>query len=152
MRHATGRSGMPGKVLVALLSFGAATSLGAAASVGQDYRTDLFVPRDGNECAGVPDCASVAMPRVGVSPGRGHSSRWSCGPGAPHLWNWDVGQHEHIAVSLVAIDRTSVTVRAQNRADVPGSYAVSLGCSNQPYAGSEVLQSRHLAPTGWLGR
>jgi hypothetical protein len=152
MRHAAGRAGAPGKALAALLSFGVAMVVGAAATVAQNYRTDVFVPPDANECVGVPDCRSVAMPPVNVPAGRGSSGRWSCGPGAPHLWNWDVGQHEHIAVSLVAIDRTSVTVRGENRAGVPGSFAVSLGCSSQPYAGSEVLRSRHLAPTGWLGR
>jgi hypothetical protein len=123
-----------------------------ALSAAQGYRTDVFVPADQNECASVPGCASVSQAPVTI-PARGRTpARFWCTESHPHLWKWDVGQHEHVSVKLVAVDRFSATIEGTNLADAVGHFVVYLGCSTSPYAGSAIMDSRHLAPTGWLGR
>jgi hypothetical protein len=94
---------------------------------------------------------SDVKPAVQV-PARGRiPARFTCPEHHPNLWRWDVAQHEHVAVKLVAIDRTSATVEGTTVDNAAGSFIVSLGCSTSPYAGAPVLKSRHLAPTGWTG-
>ena len=135
--------------LVSLLTLASAPP-GAAQAAG-GYNTSAFVPSDRNECKGVPNCVTDVKPAVQV-PARGRvPARFTCPEDRPNLWRWDVAQHEHIAVRLVAIDRTSATVEGSALANAAGSFIVSLGCSTSPYAGAPVLKSRHLAPTGWTG-
>lgn len=134
-----------------LVLAGVLTLVTAAPSAAQGYSTTLFVPSKQNECVGVPDCLSDVEPAVSV-PARGRApARFACPQSHPHLWAWDVGQHEHISVKLTAVDRSSATIEGTNLAEVEGHFIVHLGCSTAPYAGSAFLKSRHLAPTGWLG-
>lgn len=145
-RRRSSRSGWAELGLASLLTLASATP-GAA----QGYNTTAFVPSGQNECKGVPNCVSDVKPAVEVSARRRIPARFTCPEHHPNLWRWDVAQHEHVAVKLVAIDRTSVTVEGTSLAQAAGSFVVSLGCSTSPYAGAPVLKSRHLAPTGWTG-
>jgi len=140
------RAGLEYVVLAGVLTLAT-----AAPSAAQGYRTTSFVPSKQNDCVGVPDCLSDVEPAVAV-PARGRTAaRFACPESHPHLWGWDVGQHEHVSVKLAAVDRNSATIEGTNLADVEGHFVVSLGCSTTPYAGSALLKSRHLAPTGWMG-
>jgi hypothetical protein len=135
-----------------LLAGGALTLAAISPAAAQSYNTDALVRSDAGECSGVPACISDTKPPVDV-PARGRSSaRFACLASHPNLWNWDVAQHEHLSVELVAVDRSTVTIRGVNLGDIAGQFIVSLGCSTEPYAGNGFLKSRHLAPTGWLGR
>lgn len=124
-------------------------AIGTAFADDHGYRTSTFVESDRNECRGVPDCASTTSP-VTVSARARKAMRVACPADRPNLWDWDSGQHEQIAVRMVAVDRTTVTVEGINFADVPGDFAVSVGCSTQPYKGSGIRLSRQLAPTSQL--
>ena len=113
-------------------------AIGTAFADDHGYRTSTFVESDRNECRGVPDCASTTSPLVTVSARARKAMRVACPADRPNLWDWDSGQHEQIAVRMVAVDRTTVTVEGINFADVPGDFAVSVGCSTQPYKGSGI--------------
>src|SRR5262250_1338006 len=140
------RSGWAELGLASLLTLASATS-GAA----QGYNTNAFVASGQNECRGVPNCVTDAKPAVGVSARTSITARFTCPDHHPNLWRWDVGQHEHIAVKLLAMQRHSVTVEGTSLDRAAGSFVVFLGCSTAPYAGAPVLKSRQLAPTGWTG-
>ena len=127
-----------------------AAAIGSAFADDRGYRTGTFVESDHNECRGVPDCASTTSPPVTVLAGGRKATRVACPADRPNLWGWDSGQHEQILVRMVAVDRTTVTVEGVNSADVPGDFAVSVGCSTQPYKGSGIRLSRQLAPTSQL--
>lgn len=114
------------------------------------YRTDTLVPSDANECAGVPNCFSATLPATTVPPHNRASARFTCPPTHPNLWGWDAAQHEHIFVQLIAADQFTVTIEGVNNANVSGDFAVSLGCSTEPYAGTGIQKSRQLAPTAQL--
>lgn len=114
------------------------------------YRTGTLVPSDENECAGVPNCLSATLPATSV-PARGHAQmRFACPDSHPNVWGWDAAQHEHILVQMVAVDEWTATIKGVNSSDAPGDFVVSLGCSNQRYAGTGIQKSRHLAPTADL--
>jgi hypothetical protein len=123
----------------------------AAASGEHGYRTGgELVPSDEKQCAGVPNCLSATLPPTTV-PGKGQAqSRFACPPTHPHIWGWDSAQHEQIFVSLVAVDPWTLTIKGVNATDVPGEFAVSLGCSDQPDAGALMQKSRQLAPTAHM--
>lgn len=114
------------------------------------FRTDLMVPSGEGECAGAPACQSVKFPAVTVPAGRRVSTRVSCPAERPHLWGWDAAQHEHVRVELVAAERRSAILDGVNQADVPGQFVVSLGCSTQPYTGTQLVKSRAFVPTKTL--
>ena len=78
--------------------------------------------------------------------------RFACPVSHPNLWGWDAAQHEHIFVQMVDVDQFTVTVEGVNSSTVPGDFVVSLGCSDQPYAGSGIQKSRQLAPTAQLSK
>lgn len=78
--------------------------------------------------------------------------RFACPVSHPNLWGWDAAQHEHIFVQMVDVDQFTVTVEGVNSSTVPGDFVVSLGCSDQPYAGSGIQKSRQLAPTAQLAK
>ena len=113
-------------------------------------RTDLMLPSDGGECAGAPACQSVKFPAVTVAAGQRTSTRVSCPADRPHLWGWDSAQHEHVAVELVAVDRRGAILEAVNQANAAGDFVASLGCSTQPYTGTQLLKLRAFAPTRTL--
>jgi len=140
---------------VARLGFAFAfAAIAANAGAGNDplgYRTDLFVASNKNECSGVPSCLPATMARVVVPASKKKAERFACPDSHPNLWAWDSAQHEHVTVQMVAIDRRTVTVEGVNTTSTVGEFEVSLGCSTQPYAGSVVQQSRHLAPTRFMG-
>ena len=116
------------------------------------YRTGTLVPSDANECAGVPNCLSATLPPTSV-PAKGRAEmRFACPVTHPNLWGWDAAQHEHIFVQMVDVDQFTVTVEGVNSSTVPGDFVVSLGCSDQPYAGSGIQKSRQLAPTAQLSK
>ncbi|MEO6323500.1 MAG: hypothetical protein ABIT01_19145 [Thermoanaerobaculia bacterium] len=128
-----------------------------AAAIGresraQGYNTSQLVKSDGNECVGVPGCVAVVKPAVTVPARQKSSERFACPDATPNIWGWDAGQHEHVAVTLVSADRSSVTLQGANRADVAGDFVVALGCSTEPYTGTGFTTADHLAPTGWLRR
>lgn len=131
-----------GLLLVAAVAIGNAQAAG-----GAGYRTGTMVASDQGECAGVPSCLSSTLPAVVVPANDRASVRYICPPSHPNLWGWDAAQHESIHVKLVAIDQWTVTIEGMNLADTVGEFAVSLGCSTEPYAGTVVQQSRQLAPT-----
>ena len=136
--------------LLAVVGLLALTSPAPVAAQG--YDTDRLVSSNSNECRGVPDCRSVAMPTVTI-PARGTlTSRFECPQDHPYLRAWDVGLHEHIGVGLAKIDYTSATIEGTNHADVAGQYVAYLGCSSSKSDGSSVLVQRRLAPTGWQNR
>jgi hypothetical protein len=150
MRQRAARSSPTPTAWRHLLLGGLLTLATATPGAAQVYRTTAFLPSIHNECVGAPDCISDVKPAIGV-PARGRvAARFTCPESHGHLWGWDVGQHEHIGVKLVAVDRTSATVEATSAADADGHFVVTLGCSTAPYAGFSFLTSRHLAPTGWL--
>lgn len=152
MRHRTGWAALPGARWGRLVLGAALTLATAGPTAAQGYSTETFVPADQNECAGVPECVSVVGTPVPVlARGRTPTRLW-CPESHPHLWRWDAGQHEHISVKLVAVDRSSTTIEGTNLAGEVGHFVVYLGCSTRPYAGSAFMESRHLAPTRWLGR
>lgn len=104
------------------------------------------------ECLGVPNCLSATQPPTSV-PAKGQAeARFACPASHPNVWGWDAAQHEHIFVKMVAVDRSTVTVRGVNAVDAIGEFAVSLGCSDQPYAGSTLQKSRQLAPTAHMAQ
>jgi hypothetical protein len=125
-------------------------SIGTAFADDHGYRTGTFVESDRNECRGVPDCASTTSPHVKVGALGRKATRVACPQDHPNFWAWDSGQHEHILVRMVAVDRWTVTVEGVNATDVPGEFSVSLGCSTQPYKGNGIQLSRQLAPTSQL--
>lgn len=125
----------------------ATTAPGAA----QGYNTSTIVAAKQNQCLGVPDCHTEVEPAVVVPPRGQALARLACPASHPHLWGWDVAQHEHISVKLASVDRRTATIAGTNMADVEGHFVVHLGCSTAPYAGSVFLRSQHLAPSGWLG-
>lgn len=131
-----------------LLAFVLTLACGAARAAGDNgFRTDLFVPPDDDDCAGVSECARVSFPAVTVAARRRESTRASCPVDHPNLWSWDTGQHEHIRVELAAIDRQSASITGINQANVPGDFVVYLYCSTRPYTGTQLRKSRALAPT-----
>ena len=141
-----GRTGWAQLVLVAVL-----TLAGTAPSAGQSGYNTTAVVVTRSECIEVPGCVTEFKPAVDV-PARGRvTARFDCGPDHPNLGGWDLGQHEHISVELIAINRTSVTVAGTNHDATNGQFAVFLGCSTAPNAVGAILKSRHLAPTGWTG-
>ena len=141
--------------LVFALAIGGIADIASALADGtHGYRTGgAMVPSDENECAGVPNCLSATLPPTTV-PARGKAqARFTCPNSHPNLWGWDSAQHEHILVEMIAVDQWTLTARGTNAIDVPGEFAVSLGCSDQPYAGGTLLQkSRQLAPTANVGQ
>ena len=126
----------------------ASSAASAFASGNHGYRTGgALVPSDEKECTGVPNCLSATLPPTTV-PGRGEAqARFACPASHPNLWGWDAAQHESILVEMVAADQWTLTVKGVNAVDVPGEFAVSLGCSDQPYAGTMLQKYRQLAPT-----
>jgi len=144
-----------------MLAIFAGAALVAAAPIGHakppipdphGYRTGTLVPSDANECAGVPNCISATLPATAV-PARGRAEmRFACPVDHPNLWGWDAAQHEHIFVQMVDVDRWTVTIEGVNSSATPGDFVVSLGCSDQPYAGTGIQKSRQLAPTAQLSK
>jgi hypothetical protein len=90
------------------------------------------------------------MPAVAVAGSASTAERFACPDSHPNLWNWDVAQSEHIQVRMVGVDAFSATIEGVNATNVAGVYVVSLGCSTEPYNGTGVLNSRHLAPSANL--
>ena len=134
--------------LACTLLIGAALHAGPVQAADEHgYRTDTLVPSDQNECKGVPGCVSVPTPAVSVATGLRNSARFACPADHPNLWGWGTAQHEHIAVSMIAVDRWTVTIEGLNLADKPGDFIVTLGCSTEIYAGTGIHKSRQLAPT-----
>ena len=138
---------VPSLVLVLLVA-GASVTAQARADGNHGYRTGgAMVPSDEKECTGVPNCLSATLPPTTV-PGRGQAqARFMCPGTHPNLWAWDAAQHEHVSVEMIAADRYTLTARGTNAIDAPGDFAVSLGCSDQPYAGTMLQKYRQLAPT-----
>ena len=98
------------------------------------------------------DCLSATLPATSV-PAKGRAEmRFACPVSHPNLWGWDAAQHEHIFVQMVDVDQWTVTIEGVNSSTVPGDFVVSLGCSDQPYAGSGIQKSRQLAPTAQLSK
>ena len=134
-----------------VLVFAAVVAAGSASAIAggnHGYRTGgAMVPSDEKECSGVPNCLSATLPPTTV-PGRGKTEvRFTCPASHPNLWGWDAAQHESILVEMIAVDKWTLTARGTNAIDVPGDFAVSLGCSDQPYTGTGLQKSRQLAPT-----
>jgi hypothetical protein len=129
---------------------GVLTLAAVSPSAAQGHNTAAFVTSNHHECVGVPGCVSEVKPAVAVPARSRTQTRFACSQSQPHLWGWDVGQHEHISVQLTAVNRSSATLVATNHADVEGSFVVYLGCSTAPYAGTVLQDSRYLAPTGWV--
>ena len=134
--------------VLVLVVAGASATVDARAVGDHGYRTGgAMVPSDDKECSGVPNCLSATLPPTTV-PGRGQAqARFLCPNTHPNLWGWDAAQHEHIFVEMIAVDQYSLTARGTNAIDVPGDFAVSLGCSDRPYTGTGLQKSRQLAPT-----
>lgn len=138
---------------IALIAAIGADGASALADGNHGYRTGgAMVPSDENECAGVPNCLSATLPPTSVPAGGKALARFQCPPSHPNLWGWDSAQHEHILVEMIAADRWTLTARGTNAINVPGEFAVSLGCSDQPYAGTTIQKSRQLAPTANVGQ
>lgn len=109
--------------------------------------TKALVPSTNSECAGAAGCVSTTFAAVSVQAGQRQSTRVVCPPSHPNLWGWDVAQHEHIQVDLVAADTGTATIEGINKADLAGDFVVSLGCSTEPVTGTQMLKTRVLAPT-----
>ncbi|MBC7794129.1 MAG: HAMP domain-containing histidine kinase [Clostridia bacterium] len=135
-----------GSTLVVVLVSGNAYSAGM---VGTD-RTRTLVPSTNSECAGAAGCVSTTFAAVSVQAGHRQSTRVACPPSHPNLWGWDVAQHEHIQVDLVASDRGTATIEGINKAELPGDFVVSLGCSTEPVTWTQMLKTRVLARTQTL--
>lgn len=119
---------------------------------GRGHRTTTLVPSTNSECAGAPAaaCLSTTFPAVTVQAGHRQSTHLACPQSHPNLWGWDVAQHEHIQVDRVASDAGTATIEGINKADFPGDFAVSLGCSTEPVTGTQMLKTRVLARTETL--
>jgi hypothetical protein len=116
-------------------------------------RTTPLVPSTNIECAGAPACVSTTFPAVTVQAGHRQSTHLACPQSHPNLWGWDVAQHEHIQVDRVASDIGTATIEGINKADFPGEFIVSLGCSTEPVTrvtGTQMLKTRILARTDTL--
>ncbi|MEO5766532.1 MAG: hypothetical protein ABIR52_14595 [Casimicrobiaceae bacterium] len=116
------------------------------------YRTGALVASDENECAGVPNCLSATLPATVVAARGRAQMRFACPEKRPNLWGWDAAQHEHIFVQMVAVDQWTVTIEGVHSSGMAGAFIVSIGCSDQPYAGSGIQKSRQLAPTAELSK
>ena len=134
-----------GWALVVVLVSGSTYSADARAG-----RSTPLVPSTNSECAGAPACVSVPFPAVTVQAGHRQSTHLACPQSNPNLWGWDVAQDEHIQVDRVASDTGTATIEGINKADVPGDFVVSLGCSTEPVTATQMLKTRVLARTDTL--
>jgi hypothetical protein len=138
---------IPSATIVGLALVGALATGRTYSADDHGYRTGTLVPSTSIECVGAPACVSTTFPAVTVQPGRRHSTRVACPASHPYLWGWDAAQHEHIQVELLAVDGGTATIEGANKADVPGRFIVSLGCSTEPFTGTQMQKSRIFAAT-----
>ena len=139
---------------IAGLTFAVILANGNAYAANERARkTPAVVPSTNSECAGAPACVSTTFSTVTVQPGRRQSTTLACPQTHPNLWGWDVAHHEHLQVDLVAADTGTATIEGINKAELPGEFVVSLGCSTQAVTtgtGTQRLKARVLARTDTL--
>jgi hypothetical protein len=133
----------------ACLVLAAALSAPALAWAAQPlYDTDRIIQYQRQECtaaAGRP-CQTIhsRLTRVGVHEVR--RMTLSCPSSHPYVVGWDAKRHEHLEVT-VAPPATAVTpassgkirrltVIAQNKAEMAGSFRLYVGCSTKPFDGT----------------
>ena len=137
------------KVLPATIAglFVALATLDAYSAPKGGQRDKTFVPSTNGECAGVPSCLSTTFAAVTVPAGRRQSTRLECPASHPNFWGWDVAHHEQLQLELVTPETGAATIQGINRTDRDGEFIVTLGCSTEPVAGTQLLKTRVLGPT-----
>jgi hypothetical protein len=97
-----------------------------------------MVEYTGSECAGVPNCFSVAGPETIVGASGGAQLAVTCPESHPNSWHWDTQQHEHLSVKLLGRTRHTLSFGLINRSTVgDGMAAILIGCSDQPFSAVE---------------
>lgn len=96
------------------------------------WKTKRVLKYSGSECAGVPNCLSVASSNLTLAGGQTQSFTLTCPAAQPHAWHWDSKQHEHVTVYSGNRTASTLTFVAANQASTPGSVLVYIGCSIAP--------------------
>ena len=126
-------SAMIAGLVVALVTFD-------AHSAPKDGNRDKkFIPSTNGECAGVPSCLSTTFAAVTVPAGRRQSTRVECPASHPNFWGWDVAHHEQLQLELVTPEAGAATIQGINKTDRDGEFVVTLGCSTESVAGTQLL-------------
>jgi hypothetical protein len=90
-------------------------------------------PPGGDECLGVPDCATQRSDVAVIRGGQQLAISVECAAARPHAWHWEPWQHGHVQSSLQQRTSSRVTVLAKNVAAIDGTVAILVGCSSEPF-------------------
>lgn len=138
-----------GRVSYGLIALSAAlVAADAAPTQASLYNEKRILRHSSLECNGARDCEVVKSPKRAVEPGRGLRIALQCPARKPHIWGWDVEEHEHIRAYLLKADtHGKLTVSAQNAGDGAGNITVFLGCSAKPFQGNSFMESAGSLPS-----